>query len=71
VSFSASERGKGDRGVEERGEASPRGCRRKSAACLHGLRRAIWAALRRLFRGEREEREEECGGFIGAGLVAS
>jgi hypothetical protein len=30
----------------------------------YGLRRAIWAALRRLFRGEREEREGECGGFI-------
>jgi hypothetical protein len=28
------------------------------------LRRAIWAARRRLFRGERGEREGECGGFI-------
>jgi hypothetical protein len=30
----------------------------------YGLRRAIWAALRCLFRGEREEQEGECGGFI-------
>jgi hypothetical protein len=71
VSFGAPERGKGDRGVEERGEASPRGCRRKFAACLHGLRRGISPAWR--LRTERggEEKGEGVSGFIGTGLVAS
>jgi hypothetical protein len=71
VSFDAPERGEKVRGVEEWGEASPRGCCRKSAACLHGLRRAIWAAWRLRLRRERGGAREGSRGFIGAALVAS
>jgi hypothetical protein len=71
VSFDAPERGKDNRGVEERGEGSPHGCRRKSAACLHGLRRGISPAWRLRIEREGEEKGEGVSGFIGTGLMAS
>jgi hypothetical protein len=71
VSVDVLERWEKNRGVEERGEASPRGYRRNSAACLHGLRRGIPPAWRLRIERGREEKGEGVPGFIGTVLMAS
>jgi hypothetical protein len=58
-------------GSRGKGEASLRGYRQNSAACLHGLRRGIPLAWQLRVERGREEKGEGVLGFIGTVLMAS
>jgi hypothetical protein len=71
VSFDAPERGRENRGVEQRGEASPRGYRRKSVVVCTVSGEGFQQPGGSESRGEGRRRERGVLGFIGEVFMAS